>query len=147
MHIQCMQSRMCQPSQTRARATGHIRCMHMLTTAPFPHRYVSDRIQKMLREHHMAYDTPLLSQRQCLAFLGHRFRHLLRPSERTNAVEAGELLLRRHVFVHLPSDAVSSKWDLLVLMLQKLYALGARRISQDNPDSLVHQEVLLPDQI
>ena len=119
----------------------------MLTTAPFPHRYVSDRIQKMLREHHTAYDTPLLSQRQCLAFLGHRFRHLLRPSERTNAVEAGELLLRRHIFVHLPSDGLSSKWDLLVLMLQKLYALGARRISQDNPDSLVHQEVLLPGQI
>ena len=109
--------------------------------------YVSDRIQKMLREHHTAYDTPLLSQRQCLAFLGHRFRHLLRPSERTNAVEAGELLLRRHIFVHLPSDGLSSKWDLLVLMLQKLYALGARRISQDNPDSLVHQEVLLPGQI
>ena len=37
--------------------------------------------------------------------------------------------------------------QVLVLMLQKLYALGAGRIASDNPDSLVHQEVLLPGQL
>ena len=36
-----------------------------------------------------------------------------------------------------------AKWELLVLMAQKLYALGAGRITADNPDSLVNQEVLL----
>ena len=29
-------------------------------------------------------------------------------------------------------------------MLQKLYAMAAGRVREDNPDSLVNQEVLLP---
>ena len=63
--------------------------------------YVSDRLQKILREHHTSYDVPLISRAQCLAFLGSRFRPLLRPPDRMTDVEAGELLIRRHIFVHL----------------------------------------------
>ena len=59
----------------------------------------------------------------------------------------GELLIRRHLLVHLPADELPANWELLVLMLQKLYALGAGRIAEDNPDSLVYQEVLLPGQV
>jgi DNA-directed RNA polymerase I subunit RPA2 len=54
------------------------------------------------------------------------------------------MLFRRHLFVHLGADEGAAKWDLVVVMLQKLYALGAGRIKEDNPDSLVNQEVLLP---
>ena len=100
--------------------------------------YVSDRVQMMLREHH-SYEEPLHSRAQCLAFLGSLFRPALRPPRRLTDVEVGALLLRRHVFVHIGAEEYASKWELLLLMLQKLYALGAGRIEPDNPDSLVHQ--------
>jgi len=109
--------------------------------------YVADRLQKILSEHHSAYDPPLHSHEQCLAFLGSRFRGLLRPPDRMDDLQTGSLLLRRFILVHLPGDDHAAKWDMLVLMLQKLYALGSARIGEDNPDSLVNQEVLLPGQI
>ena len=108
--------------------------------------FVSDRLQHILREH-AAFDEPLHSREQCLAFLGKLFRPALRPPARLLDAEVGSMLLRRHVFVHLAADDHSAKWELLLLMLQKLFALGAGRIEQDNPDSLVHQEVLLPGQL
>lgn len=108
--------------------------------------YVSDRIQAILREH-AAYEEPLHSSSQNLACLGRLFRPVLRPPARLTDLEVGQTLLRRFIFVHLPSDDPAAKWELLILMLQKLYALGSGRIEQDNPDSLVHQEVLLPGQI
>ena len=49
--------------------------------------------------------------------------------------------------MHLRAEDLAGKWELLVLMLQKLYSLGAGRTEPDNPDSLVHQEVLLPGQV
>lgn len=108
--------------------------------------FVSDRLEKMLREH-AAYVEPLYSRVQCLAFLGNLLRPALRAPARLSDTDLGELFLRRHVFVHLPAEDLSAKFELLVLMLQKLYALGAGRIEPDNPDSLVHQEVLLPGQL
>ena len=59
----------------------------------------------------------------------------------------GELLIRRHVLVHIEASAReghAQKWELLIFMLQKLYAMAAGRVREDNPDSLVNQEVLLP---
>ena len=108
--------------------------------------YVSDRVQAILREH-AAYAEPLHSREQNLACLGRLFRPALRPPARYTDVEVGQTLVRRHIFVHLGADDGPAKWELLMLMLQKLYALGAGRIEQDNPDSLVHQEVLLPGQL
>lgn len=108
--------------------------------------FVSDRVQTMLREH-ANYTEPLYSRDQCLSFLGALFRPALRPPRRLTDVEVGVLLLRRYVFVHIGAEEYAAKWELLLLMLQKVYALGAGRIEADNPDSLVHQEVLLPGQI
>ena len=48
------------------------------------------------------------------------------------------------MLVHLAAEAVDAKWELLLLMLQKLYALAAERCAEDSPDSLVNQEMLLP---
>ena len=72
---------------------------------------------------------------------------MLRPPARLGDLEVGELLIRRHVLVHIDArdkDAAEHKWEMLVFMLQKLYALAAGRVREDNPDSLVSQEVLLP---
>ena len=72
---------------------------------------------------------------------------MLRPPARLGDLEVGELLIRRHVLVHIDArdkDAAEHKGEMLVFMLQKLYALAAGRVREDNPDSLVSQEVLLP---
>jgi len=81
------------------------------------------------------------------------------PESRSDAA-AGEQLLREYVFIHLSSNA--DKFALAILMLRKLYALvrsdycevvaaadaygtqASGRCQGDNPDSLMHQEVLLP---
>ena len=56
----------------------------------------------------------------------------------------GELFLNRHILVHISAGDVHAKWELLLVMLQKTFALASGRIKEDNPDSLVNQEVLLP---
>ena len=50
--------------------------------------YVSDRLQAALREH-MAYDETLYSPEQCLAFLGARFRPVLKAADRLSDVRGG----------------------------------------------------------
>ena len=55
---------------------------------------------------------------------------------------AGEQMLRELIFIHLSRPA--DKFALLILMLRKLYALASGKCQGDNPDSLLHQEVLLP---
>ena len=108
--------------------------------------FVSDRMQSALREH-ADYKEPLHTCAQCLAFLGAKFRPVLRPPARLSDVEVGELLIRRHVLVHIAGslkEGHAQKWELLLFMLQKVYAMAAGRVREDNPDSLVNQEVLLP---
>jgi DNA-directed RNA polymerase I subunit RPA2 len=103
---------------------------------------------------------------QCLAHLGKHFRAVsLRQPECLHACRAraygsslrtqvldvaaerddvavGEQLLRELIFVHLSRP--TEKFALLILMLRKLYALASGSCQGDNPDSLLHQEVLLP---
>ena len=55
---------------------------------------------------------------------------------------AGEQMLNELIFIHLSRPA--DKFALLILMLRKLYALASGKCQGDNPDSLLHQEVLLP---
>ena len=105
--------------------------------------FVCDRLQLMLLEAARLPEA-LHTPDQCLSFLGARFRPILRPPARLTDAEVGRLLLRRHVLVHLAAEAVDAKWELLLLMLQKLYALAAERCAEDSPDSLVNQEMLLP---
>ena len=105
--------------------------------------FVCDRLQLMLLEAARLPEA-LHTPDQCLSFLGARFRPSLRPPARLTDAEVGRLLLRRHVLVHLAAEAVDAKWELLLLMLQKLYALAAERCAEDSPDSLVNQEMLLP---
>ena len=51
-------------------------------------------------------------------------------------------MLRSCLFIHLKTNG--SKLDLLIFMLNKLLSLVSGSCKEDNPDSLVHQEVLLP---
>jgi DNA-directed RNA polymerase I subunit RPA2 len=54
-------------------------------------------------------------------------------------------LMRECVFLHL--DSPLDKLNLLLAMLQKLYALVGGQCSEDNPDALTHHEIMLPGQL
>ena len=56
--------------------------------------------------------------------------------------QAGEALLREHVFVHLQRPA--DKLGALLAMAGKLYALALGLVAEDNPDALSSHEALLP---
>jgi DNA-directed RNA polymerase I subunit RPA2 len=109
----------------------------------FDDAFVCDRVEAALRALR-ALSEPVGTQVQCLAYLGRRFRSQLGvPDAAAVSDEAcGRALIDRYVLVHAP--AAEAKWEVLLSMLQKLYALAAGRIAEDNADSLVNQEVLLP---
>jgi len=105
--------------------------------------YLSDRLITVLRDHPSS-GMPLHSRIQCLAYLGSRFRPVMRAPAHLADVQVGELFLNRYILVHISMNDVHAKWELLLVMLQKTFALASGRIKEDNPDSLVNQEVLLP---
>jgi len=110
--------------------------------------FVCDRVEAALRALRRLAE-PVGTQAQCLAYLGRRFRSQLGVGdvEACSDAAAGQVLLDRYVFVHLSDRGEGSgtaKWELMITMVHKLYALAAGRIAEDNADSLVNQEVLLP---
>lgn len=105
--------------------------------------FVCDRVEAALRALR-GLSEPVGTQAQCLAYLGRRFRSQLGVSDAAGVSDdaCGRLLIERQLLVHL--RCFGAKWEVLLTMLHKLYALAAGRIAEDNADSLVNQEVLLP---
>ena len=79
---------------------------------------------------------------QALAYLGEHLRAQLDANPWETNFDVGKRLICEHIFIHLQSD--EDKFNLVLLMMQKLYALVAGQCSADNPDSLMHHEILLP---
>ncbi|KAJ3364773.1 hypothetical protein GGF31_008919 [Allomyces arbusculus] len=100
--------------------------------------FMTSRVELLLRSF-KAHG--LFSQDACLAYLGKRFHVVLGLAEDTTDIENGRELLRKLVLVHL--DSYADKFNQLVFMIRKLYALVAGECAQDNPDSPQHQEILL----
>eukprot|EP00271_Cylindrocystis_brebissonii_P006048 TRINITY_DN18592_c0_g1_i1.p1 TRINITY_DN18592_c0_g1~~TRINITY_DN18592_c0_g1_i1.p1 ORF type:complete len:1240 (+),score=272.61 TRINITY_DN18592_c0_g1_i1:100-3819(+) len=91
---------------------------------------------------HEAQKKKLHTRNECLAFLGQNFRAVLQlPEHRSNAF-VGAKLLKECVLVHLqhPQD----KFNLLIFMLHKLFALVDGHAQEDNADALQHHDLLLP---
>ena len=101
--------------------------------------FVAGRVESMLREFKKY---ALVSKVQCLKFLGEKFHVVLNMPRDTPFEQVGQELLRRIVLVHLEHDG--DKFNFLLHAVRKLYALVSGRISPDNPDSPMHQEVMLP---
>jgi DNA-directed RNA polymerase I subunit RPA2 len=95
------------------------------------------------------------SQPAALAFIGSTFRVIMGLDEDRSDIEAGKILLRRHVLVHLsvgPYEAADArrngaKVDMLVHMVRKLVACASEEIETDNADAPSHHELLLPGQL
>jgi len=56
--------------------------------------------------------------------------------------QIGELMITEYIFVHL--EKFSDKFNLMILMLEKLYALAKSEISVESLDGLNSQEFILP---
>lgn len=87
----------------------------------------------------------LFTRLQCLEYIGERFRPILDGVEDQPAAVVGERVLEDYIFVHL--DTSHDKFNLLIFMLQKLFALADQTAAPDNVDALQHQEVLLPGHV
>ena len=100
---------------------------------------LTDRIELLLKS---SSDFSHLTTRQsCLEYIGSKFHVMLDSPEDYTQEQAGRDLLNDVCLVHLDND--QDKYELLMFMIQKLYALSAGDCAQDNPDSPQHQEILL----
>eukprot|EP00871_Galdieria_phlegrea_P005513 jgi/Galph1/5963/GphlegSOOS_G4623.1 len=109
--------------------------------------YLRDRVIAMMMDGVSKFDgTPGTE----LVHLGKYFRVIMNLlDQQLSDEEAGKIFLKQYILVHLSGDSQSeddnqAKIEILALMIRKLIALARGAIAPDNPDSLAHQEVLLP---
>ncbi|ETV99767.1 hypothetical protein H310_07819 [Aphanomyces invadans] len=106
--------------------------------------YLAARMELILRE---SKRFAVYSRDEALAYLGKHFRHVLPylSADMTN-VQVGNRFLDEYVFVHIQQGEKgrAQKVELLCLMLRKLYAFAKGDVREDNPDSLMNHELLLP---
>lgn len=109
--------------------------------------YLSDRILMLLRDAKV-YGDAVMSRDAALTYLGARFRGVIDgvTSSMTD-LKVGQLLLDRFVLVHIPKNSTREKFDLLLMMLRKLYLFVAGNVIEDNADSLANHELLLSGHI
>jgi|UPI00043EBA79 DNA-directed RNA polymerase I subunit RPA2 len=106
--------------------------------------YLSARVELILRE---AKKFSLYSRDEALAYLGKHFRHVMPyVDESMTNVEVGAKMLDDFLFVHIPKGEKgrTQKVELVCLMLRKLYAFAKGDIREDNSDSVMNHELLLP---
>ncbi|KAL7410627.1 DNA-directed RNA polymerase i polypeptide 2 [Mrakia frigida] len=101
--------------------------------------FLTDRVELLLRGFK---NYGLRTGKQCLEYLGSKFKVVLGVPEDWSDEVVGGWLLERVVLVHLPDPR--DKFRMLLFMLRKLYSLVSSESCPDNPDSPQHQEVLLP---
>uniref|UniRef100_A0A8C5V7K7 DNA-directed RNA polymerase subunit beta n=1 Tax=Microcebus murinus TaxID=30608 RepID=A0A8C5V7K7_MICMU len=85
------------------------------------------------------------TQKQVLNYLGECFRVKLNLPDWYPNEQAAEFLLNQCICIHLKSN--TEKFYMLCLMTRKLFALAKGECMEDNPDSIVNQEVLTPGQL
>lgn len=100
---------------------------------------IGERAQIILDE---ARNLSLLTRAQCLVHIGQYFRSVMEGFEKHDYEAVAEAVLKDYIFVHLENN--HDKFNLLIFMLQKLYALVDQTAAPDNADSLQFQEALLP---
>uniref|UniRef100_J3N3Q7 DNA-directed RNA polymerase subunit beta n=1 Tax=Oryza brachyantha TaxID=4533 RepID=J3N3Q7_ORYBR len=100
---------------------------------------IADRAQIILDEVRVL---SLFTRTECLLHIGKYFRSVMEGFEKDDFETVAEAVLKDYIFVHLQNN--HDKFNLLIFMLQKLYALVDQTASPDNADALQYQEALLP---
>ncbi|XP_025021432.1 DNA-directed RNA polymerase I subunit RPA2 isoform X2 [Python bivittatus] len=99
-------------------------------------------VSQMLR---LVTEDGCVTQKQVLIFLGQRFRVKLNLPDWYSNERVGEFLFNQCICIHLKTKA--EKFYLLCLMTRKLFTLAKEGCMEDNPDSLMNQEVLTSGQL
>lgn len=110
-----------------------------------PNSFVADRTELLLRTY-KAYN--LKTRAETLAYLGEKFRPVLGNPITMSDELIGEDFLRKIVLPHLGNVDVTpaqnnDKFQMILFMIRKLYALAAGDCALDNPDAVSNQEILL----
>ncbi|CAE1267736.1 DNA-directed RNA polymerase I subunit rpa2,DNA-directed RNA polymerase I subunit RPA2,Probable DNA-directed RNA polymerase I subunit RPA2,DNA-directed RNA polymerase I subunit RPA135 [Acanthosepion pharaonis] len=92
-----------------------------------------------------ALNEDLICQSDVLHYLGKTFRVKLNYAEWYSDEEIGKFLLRDYILIHMSDNL--DKFNLLVYMIQKLYAFVQNECAAENRDSIMNQEVLQPGKI
>ncbi|XP_020263709.1 DNA-directed RNA polymerase I subunit 2 isoform X2 [Asparagus officinalis] len=100
---------------------------------------IGERAQIILDE---VRNLSLFTRSDCLKHIGEYFKPAIDGFEAESYTAVADAVLRDYIFVHLTSN--HDKFNLLIFMLQKLYALVDQTAAPDNGDVLQNQEVLLP---
>lgn len=108
--------------------------------------YLSERVELLLRKYKEVHG--LYSKSQNRSYLGEKFRYVLNLPDTMSDYEAGTVFLRKMVLVHLGNVNVTEaqdkdKFNMLLFMIKKLYALVSGECAADNPDAASNQEILL----
>ncbi len=115
------------------------------TTEQSSNSFVIDRLEMLLHTYKVY---GLVGRRKTRDYLGGKFRSVLDVPSTTSNEEVGVKFLRKVVLPHLGNCNVTDsqnndKFQLLLFMIRKLYALAAGECAVDNPDAVSNQEVLL----
>ncbi|KAJ3155037.1 hypothetical protein HDU89_007227 [Geranomyces variabilis] len=110
-----------------------------LTMGQSTNTFLTDRVELLLRSFRRY---AVHTRKQCLSYLGSKFAVMMDSPDDHYEEDVGAEFLKRVVLVHLEDN--KDKFDMLIFMMQKLYALVAGECASDNPDSPQHQEILLP---
>uniref|UniRef100_A0ABI7ZB88 DNA-directed RNA polymerase n=1 Tax=Felis catus TaxID=9685 RepID=A0ABI7ZB88_FELCA len=104
--------------------------------------FFRNSISQMLR---IVMEEGCSTQKQVLNYLGECFRVKLSLPDWYPNEQAAEFLFNQCICIHLKSS--TEKFYMLCLMTRKLFALAKGECMEENPDSLVNQEVLTPGQL
>uniref|UniRef100_A0A2K6JZA9 DNA-directed RNA polymerase n=1 Tax=Rhinopithecus bieti TaxID=61621 RepID=A0A2K6JZA9_RHIBE len=104
--------------------------------------FLRNSVSQMLR---IVMEEGCSTQKQVLNYLGECFRVKLSVPDWYPNEQAAEFLFNQCICIHLKSN--TEKFYMLCLMTRKLFALAKGECMEDNPDSLVNQEVLTPGQL
>jgi DNA-directed RNA polymerase I subunit RPA2 len=104
--------------------------------------FYSSRAELILRK---IQEQGMKTSYDCVEYLGKFFRTVVEAPSSTSNYRVGSSLMRRFFFVHCNDNM--EKAQLLVFMIQKLFAFVCGACQEDNPDALAHHEVLLPGHI
>ncbi|XP_062852272.1 DNA-directed RNA polymerase I subunit RPA2 [Trichomycterus rosablanca] len=99
-------------------------------------------VSEMLR---LVMEEGCTTRAKVLDYLGERFRVKLNLPEWYTHEQCAEFLLDECLCIHLKSDA--EKFYMLCLMTRKLFAFAKQECMEENPDSLMCQEILTPGQL
>ncbi|XP_069351215.1 DNA-directed RNA polymerase I subunit RPA2 isoform X1 [Eulemur rufifrons] len=104
--------------------------------------FLRNSVSQMLR---IVTEEGCSTQKQVLNYLGECFRVKLNLPNWYPNQQAAEFLFNQCICIHLKSN--TEKFYMLCLMTRKLFALAKGACMEDNPDSIVNQEVLTPGQL